>query len=267
MAKDEFGNGNSSRLWVTAAACAVALHAACIALALARSAAENDNALGAPAIEVGLELLATRTDPTDLPPGPDSEATVASAPAVEQNVVEEETELPKEQPTETEDPDRAVAPKDNRTPNERDPKPQPVEAFASMQSAAAEVRATPGMENATISTRSTAPAQGTGQSNELARVTWQKRLIAHLDKHKRYPSDRSMKGAEMVIGIVLDRMGRVLSTSIITGSGDTSFDDAALAMMRRADPVPAPPPLVADAGLSFILPVMFRPPQTRTSQR
>jgi TonB family protein len=265
MAKDEFANGNSSRLWVTAAACAVALHATCIALALARSAADNDNALGAPAIEVGLELLATRTEPTDLPPGPDSEATVASAPAVEQKVVEEETELPKEQPTETEDPDRAVSPRETR-PNEHDPKPQPVEAFATMQSAAAEARATPGME-ATISTRSTAPAQGTGQSNELARVTWQKRLIAHLDKHKRYPSDRSMKGAEMVVGIVLDRMGRVLSTSIITGSGDASFDDAALAMMRRADPVPAPPPLVADAGLSFTLPVMFRAPKTRTSQR
>jgi periplasmic protein TonB len=259
-------NTSSSRLWVTAAACAVTLHAGCIALALAQSSADSDNALGAPAIEVGLELLATRTEPTDLPPGPDSEATVASAPAVEQKVVEEETELPKEQPTETEDPDRVVALKDTRTPNEHDPKPQQVEAFASMQSAAAEARATPGMEEATISTRSTAPAQGTGQSNELARVTWQKRLIAHLDKHKRYPSNRS-KNAEIVVGIVLDRMGRVLSTSIITGSGDTSFDDAALAMMRRADPVPAPPPLVADAGLSFTLPVVFQLPKARTSQR
>jgi periplasmic protein TonB len=98
-------------------------------------------------------------------------------------------------------------------------------------------------------------------------VTWQKRLIAHLDKHKRYPSDRSMKDAAIVVGLVLDRMGRVVSTSIITGSGDTSFDDAALAMMRRADPVPAPPPVVADQGLNFTLPVVFRPPTARTSQR
>jgi len=266
MAKDEFANGNSSRLWVIAAACAIALHATCAALALARSSADSDDTMGAPAIEVGLELLATRTEPTDLPPGPDSEASVASAPAAEQKVVEE-TELPNEQPTETEDPDRAVALKNTRTPNENNPKPQPVDAFASLQSAAAEARAAPGIENATISTRSTAPAQGTGQSNELARVTWQKRLIAHLDKHKRYPSDRSMKDAEIVVGIVLDRMGRVLSTSIIKGSGDTSFDDAALAMMRRADPVPAPPPLVADEGLNFDLPVVFRVPKARTSQR
>jgi TonB family protein len=47
-----------------------------------------------------------------------------------------------------------------------------------------------------------------------------------------------MKNVEIVVGIVLDRMGRVLSTNIITGSGDTSFDDAALAMMRRRIPSP-----------------------------
>jgi hypothetical protein len=29
-------------------------------------------------------------------------------------------------------------------------------------------------------------------------------------------------------------------------------------MVRRSDPVPQPPPLVADEGLSFTLPVIFR---------
>ncbi len=29
-------------------------------------------------------------------------------------------------------------------------------------------------------------------------------------------------------------------------------------MMKRADPVPAPPPLVADEGLTFTMPVDFR---------
>jgi outer membrane biosynthesis protein TonB len=36
------------------------------------------------------------------------------------------------------------------------------------------------------------------------------------------------------------------------------FDEAALAMIHRSDPVPPPPPLVADEGLSFTLPVIFR---------
>jgi TonB family protein len=50
----------------------------------------------------------------------------------------------------------------------------------------------------------------------------------------------------------------VLSARVVQGSGDPAFDEAALAMMRRADPVPPPPPLIADAGLSFTMPVIFR---------
>jgi TonB family protein len=49
----------------------------------------------------------------------------------------------------------------------------------------------------------------------------------------------------------------VISTRVLKGSGDSSFDAAALAMLQRADPVPAPPPLVADEGLTFTLPVVF----------
>jgi len=56
---------------------------------------------------------------------------------------------------------------------------------------------------------------------------------------------------------MLDRSGRVWSTRVVKGSGDASFDTAALAMLQRADPVPAPPPLVADEGLTFTLPVVF----------
>ena len=61
-----------------------------------------------------------------------------------------------------------------------------------------------------------------------------------------------------MVSFALDRLGHVLSASIVKGSGDTAFDEAALAMLKRADPVPQPPPLVADEGLSFTLPVIFR---------
>ena len=59
------------------------------------------------------------------------------------------------------------------------------------------------------------------------------------------------------MSFVLDRAGHVLSSRIVTGSGDTAFDAAALAMLERANPVPPPPPVVADDGLSFTLPVIF----------
>ena len=53
-------------------------------------------------------------------------------------------------------------------------------------------------------------------------------------------------------------MGHVLSANIVKGSGDTAFDEAALAMVRRSDPVPKPPPMIADDGLNFTVPVIFR---------
>jgi TonB family protein len=53
-------------------------------------------------------------------------------------------------------------------------------------------------------------------------------------------------------------MGHVLSMDIVKGSGDPAFDAAALAMFKRSDPLPPPPPMVADEGLYFSLPVIFR---------
>ncbi len=55
-------------------------------------------------------------------------------------------------------------------------------------------------------------------------------------------------------------IGSAMSSQSMS-SGDrakTAFDEAARAMMQRADPVPPPPPLVADEGLTFTLPVDFR---------
>jgi protein TonB len=195
----------SRRLWVFAALGALALHIGGVALAVAHLRTDDlDDSLGAPAIEIGLEMTSPHLEATDLPPGPDTDASVASPALAEQKAELKETEEIPEGP------------------------------------------------------RSIAPAQGTGQSAVRMRATWQKELIAHLDKHKRYPAERQQKSAEIVVSFELDRMGHVLSTSIVKGSGDTAFDVAALAMVRRSDPVPMPPPLVADEGLNFTLPVIFR---------
>jgi len=249
----------SRRLWILAALGALALHIGGVALAIAHLRTDDvDDSLGAPAIEIGLEMMSPHLEPTDLPPGPDAEASVASPALAEQKAEVKETELPKDVPTETENPDRAVTPDDQKKPKEDDAKLAAVQTSASTESVAAEATATPSSEAIQQGPRSVAPAQGTGESAQRMRATWQKELIAHLDKHKRYPAARSQKSAEIVIGFALDRMGHVLSTSIVKGSGDAAFDEAALAMVRRSDPVPQPPPLVADEGLNFTLPVIFR---------
>jgi periplasmic protein TonB len=250
---------SSRRLWIFAAVGALALHLGGVALAVAHLRTDDlDDDLGAPAIEIGLEMTAPRVEATDLPVGPDTDASVASPALAEQQAVVKETDLPKDVPTETEDPDRVVTTNDSKKPKEDDPKIAAVQTSASMESVAAEATAMPSSENIEEGPRSVAPAIGTGESARRVRATWQKELVAHLDKHKRYPAERSQKAAEILVNFELDRMGHVLSTSIVKGSGDTAFDEAALAMVRRSDPVPPPPPLIADEGLNFTLPVIFR---------
>jgi TonB family protein len=246
------------RLWLFAGLGAVAIHAACVALAVAHLRGDDEEALGAPAIAIGVELMAPRAEPSDLPPGPEADASAASPPVPEQKAVTEQSELPKEIPTETEDPDRIVTTNDNTKPKKDEPVVAAVTAAPSEQSIAAEATAAPSLAAVPEAPQSVAPAQGIGESAARIRASWQKELSAHFDKHKRYPADRSSKSAEIVVSFVLDRTGHILSSSIVRGSGDTSFDNAALAMLQRSDPVPAPPPLVADEGLSFTLPVVFR---------
>jgi protein TonB len=249
----------SPRSWVFAAVGAFAIHAGCVALTLEYLQSDDpEEALGAPAIEIGIELASPRQDPSDLPPGPDSEASAASPAVAPQEAVVEETDLPKAIPTETDDPDRLVAPDDSQKPKDDDPHIAIVQTAPSNESVAAEATAPPSIETVQEAPHSIAPVQGTGESAQRVRTTWQKQLLAHFDKHKRYPSDRSRQAAEIVVSFVLDRTGHILSTNIVRGSGDASFDEAALTMMRRSDPVPQPPPLVADEGLTFTLPVIFR---------
>jgi TonB family protein len=249
----------SRRLWALAAVAALSLHLGCGALAVAHlQPDESDDSLGAAAIEIGMELASLHREATDLPPGPDTDASVASPALSEQKAEVKETELPKDVPTETEEADRVVAPNESKKPKEDDPKIAAVETSASTESVAAEATATPSSEAIPEGPRSVSPMQGTGETVRRMRATWQKELVAHLDKHKRYPAERSQKSAEILVSFALDRMGHVLSTSIVKGSGDTAFDEAALAMLKRSDPVPQPPPLVADEGLNFTLPVIFR---------
>ena len=173
---------------------ALALHVGGAALAIVHLQTEEaDDALGASAIEVGLELASVRREVTDLPPGPDTDASAASPQLSEQKAEVKETELPQDKPTETEEADRVVTQNESKKPKEDDPKIAAVQTSASTESVAAEATATPSSEAIPEGPRSVAPVIGTGESARRARATWQKELVAHLDKHKRYPKERAAK--------------------------------------------------------------------------
>ena len=148
---------------------------------------------------------------------------------------------------------------ESKKPKEDDPKIAAVQTQASTESVAAEATATPSSEAIPEGRVRSRLCIGTGESARRVRATWQKELVAHLDKHKRYPTERAAKEPPRSRFASRSTAWATCSRpSIEKGSGDTAFDEAALAMVRRSDPVPMPPPLIADEGLTFTLPVIFR---------
>lgn len=249
----------SKRLWGFAFALAVLVHAGGLAAVWSRlEANEDDDQLGARAIETGLELTAPREEDAGLPPGPEAEASAASTPVPDQKAKVAQTDLPKDQPVDTDDPARRAAPDAAKTPKDDTPNRQEAKANPVAESVTSEAAAPPRVDTAHEAARSAAPTQGTGDNVQRVKATWQKELVAHLNRFKRYPSGAAPRGVPVVVSFTLDRTGHVVSASLRQSSGDAAFDQAALTMMARADPVPAPPPRVADEGLEFTIPVIFR---------
>jgi periplasmic protein TonB len=155
----------SVRMWALAALCALAFNLGFAILALEYLRDDDpEDELGALAIEIGVELLATHVEPTDLPPGPDVEASVASPRIVEQREIVEPTDLPRAVPTETEDPERIVSPVETEKPEKDQPTVPTVLAVASVESVAVEATAPPSSEKIRESDKSVTPVQGTGES-------------------------------------------------------------------------------------------------------
>jgi len=63
------------------------------------------------------------------------------------------------------------------------------------------------------------------------------------------------------VAIVLNRRGNILSANVVQSSGDPAFDDAAISMIHRSDPVPLPPAALTDDQFSFSLDVNFTKPK------
>lgn len=236
------GRNGSLRLWVIGVVAAVLLHAGAVGAALYQfQPDETGDGPGDDGMEVSLELALPNAEPTEVPPGPDSNASAASPALAEQKAIEKEADLPKEIPQETAEPDRVVAENTTKKPDDEQPEKAQQQQQASQESVAAEE----------------AQRQKLMGDKRRATAEWSRRLSRHLEKHKRYPTERTQKAAEVTVSFTLDRVGHVQAVSVVKSSGDAAFDEAALAMVRRSDPVPAPPAALADEGLSFTVPVIF----------
>jgi protein TonB len=195
---------------------------------------------------------------SELPPGPEQVMSDAS-PSRPTESVEEKPEEKVEQKTVEEDipelppapnPEIAVAVKEvqQEAPQRLEPR-APAPATTAPQSIPDQVSAIP-----------VAPMQGPANlrpSNALP--TWKIQVAALLERNKRYPADAHARREQGVVRLFfsLDRKGMVVDTRVATSSGSPALDQEAIALVRRAQPFPAPPPELGGQHVDLTVPIRF----------
>jgi protein TonB len=97
-----------------------------------------------------------------------------------------------------------------------------------------------------------APASGVSSSMSIAK--WRGMVVAHMNRHKRYPGSG---GGTSSVAFTIDRSGRVLSARLVGSSGSAALDQEAVSLARRASPVPAPPANIGRGSIVLQVPVKF----------
>jgi protein TonB len=247
--------------WTLAGLMVVGLHAGGIWLALNWPAAAEPP--GDPPAAIMMELaplaVAPEVPQQDIAPGPQMvEAEEQPEPEPEKPVeeVKPEPEPPPEPPVETEIKPPEV-PKVEKAevvlpPKVEPPKPKP-KPKKKKQKKAPRTTAPPSSQ-AQRADRAAAPAEGMASS--MSPASWRGALMAHLNRHKRFPSGAAGTGVA-TIAFTIDRSGRVISARLVRSSGDAALDAEAASLPRRASPVPAPPPNVGGNSISLAVPIRF----------
>lgn len=97
-----------------------------------------------------------------------------------------------------------------------------------------------------------------GAGSAAQNAKWVARLNAHLQRHKRNYSGSAQRDAGTAqVRFTIDDAGNVLSVSLAKSSGLPGLDENALSTVRRASPVPPPPP--ENSQRTFVVPLKFDP--------
>jgi TonB family protein len=236
---------------------ALALHIGGAALAMAHLRTDSDAGLGANGVDIAIELASPKVEDDNVPPGPDNEAALPQPQLAEQKAEIKDTELPKDKPTESEEPDRVVTLSDSDKPKEEDPKIAAVETDASVESPAEQATSRQTIDqNAPEAEKARAPNAGIGKDTLRLTADWGRKISAYFELHKRFPEGKN-RSAKVKVSLVLNRRGNVVSVDVTESSGDSAFDKAAVSMIRRSDPVPRPPAALIDDQFNFTLDVNF----------
>ncbi|MEH6490649.1 TonB family protein [Halopseudomonas sp.] len=259
---------SAAPFWLMAMLAAAGLHLLALAACLwqpARPLPPQPQA--APmAIELVMPLAAPSQPVTDLPPGP-QQVQASAARATPQTAQQGQPDLPAL-------PDQAQAevalPKPEPEPIVHQPAKAPPTEQAEMlpeplnpsadQLTAAKTSAPPSAASVQHSETLQAPAQGALRQQQLdARQHWEQLLYAHLEQHKRYPRQalRAHQQGMPTITLTMNRSGQVITVELAGSSGARTLDREALALAKRAEPLPLPPPEISGEQITLTVPVFF----------
>lgn len=103
-----------------------------------------------------------------------------------------------------------------------------------------------------------APAR-TAPPDKASAQAYMRLLTAALLQHRRYPGEARKQRWQGVVAVrfTLDRAGHVLSMSVARSSGHPALDQAALEVLRLADPLPAIPSEFGKDRLTVTVPIEY----------
>jgi TonB family protein len=114
--------------------------------------------------------------------------------------------------------------------------------------------------SARISDVAAAPDSAPGREEDAppaALHSWRQALIAQIERNKRFPENAAGRSGVATIAFDLDAGGRLTGVRLVTSSGSRALDQAALDLIQRAQPFPAPPKGLAEGELRFVAPIRF----------
>ena len=244
--------------WSLCAAVVIAAHGLA-ALALAGRSDEEDLEAGAPVVMIELAPLAVAPPAPvrDLAPGPLLET------ESQERVAEEAPAPPERKEPEKEKQEKVVAAPpapdpEVAVPPEPPPEEGPIEHKPAPQVAlAAPVPTAPQTAPAPAKLAAAPAVAPIARPTAAAITSWERLLVAQLERHKRYPPQARGKVGEARLAFSIDRGGRVLTSRIVRSSGSEALDEEALALIKRATPLPPPPAGLPDDRLSFVVPIRY----------
>ena len=253
--------GEEFRRWSLAAALVCVAHAGLMAGYLSLPDPQPEGSIVSPAVILDLAPMPVApSSQQDLAPGPEmveAQATPTPPPQTEPEVVEPAPKMEAPVPAEVALPEpkpKTVEQKPEDIPDTQQPTETPP---VQQDTPAPQTTAAPRSEENTAVVPA-APTPGSVASR-AAIANWRDLVMARLQQNKRYPTSSEARREQGVVTLnfTVDRNGRVLARSIARSSGVAALDEEVLAMVQRAQPLPAFPPAMAQPSVNLVVPIRF----------